>query len=1243
MKEACGTDDWFSHILESTPRDASFTVQHYGATAIFNTSSSPAHITHVSENLHDVCGINIDDVLHHSIHAISLDEKCVELEAEAKRKCSDQGDDIYSHAVVRLVSGKQMWMVMHSTSTSLVCEILPLANDRLKDPSFITGKIDELRTLLLSQGHNIFRTAQMAIDFINETLRFDRCVLYRFASSSGFDEVIAESIDAKTTNKLVSLLGVRNPSQNLTSDMKDLYKKIKVRVIAEVFDATSLIISRVDPTAQVAAEQLPQAQEFEDDAYLLVHSILRGMCVGYDERLVAMGIRNCMTSVIQVGDGLWGAIQCVNVGVRDYSWSHHLFLAEATALIGSFISLVLENMESQERYRIEQHCCHISRVQHQSNQCFVIQSLLESQPNLLELMQGDFGVAYFVGESYCRIGDCPLVSTLSQLAAHLSSDSDKTVAQDISGSIVRQRRILQGLRGVRWPKATEPLINQSLSHDWMAGANVRLCIWDTIPDGLSQLFQHSLSSCKISGLMAVIITDANRNGESAGLFFFRSKTSEADQATQTLTSSILQSSFVSDMVVRYVNDHPVQWSEGQLTIFHLLAALLCAHIRNHGADLDLARFSSTMTESLLMREGLLLSNGQAHVVFRKVTEMSQNLPVFRCVFTNSEFTSIIGTSVIWNSRSVDADQKDERNDHSIDLMKSLADVGLDLLTLCLDRGVVVQQQSIWSKLRGHLRVTARCRFLSGIQHNEQDDSLHCLSIRDDSLTCRVESALLYAHDQLSRSEKMKQELISTVSHELRTPLSAIMGFTELLEHELEQHNMTKQVRESLDSISTATEHLLDIVSNLLDLSRNEITSKKRSKVDLVTIVQEACRWVTRAAEQNKVQLKFQVLSTTPLSARAAPSSLGAASTLTAVTSSKMDQVHLRDPVMTVYGDPTGLKRVFVNLLDNAIRFSGADSVITVSIRWIPSLTAHSGGFINVIVQDEGIGIAPENLTNIFRPFYQVDLSSHREHSGVGLGLSIVKQLIELHKGRISVNSKVGEGTRFDIFLPTYTSQTPVQHSQSLSDHVQSPLQTSPYPLLGGTSFDQVALTRPIQSVESEMLPYITPPDIIGHNQASHCGSSRMAACSKSNARTVLPLRSNTTTCIMVVDDNHVNRRLLHRMLSNHGYSNVVEACNGHEALETVETLCQSNNDASSEQPLALMFLDIQMPVMDGPTTARVLRDRGFTFPIIAFSASDWQEKPGVSHFNGFLSKPITSQQLTRFLDQYCRLGSGESR
>ena len=431
-----------------------------------------------------------------------------------------------------------------------------------------------------------------------------------------------------------------------------------------------------------------------------------------------------------------------------------------------------------------------------------------------------------------------------------------------------------------------------------------------------------------------------------------------------------------------------------------------------------------------------------------------------------------------------------------------------------------------------------------------------------------------------------------------------------------------------------------------------MTNKKRTKVDLITIAQEACRWVHSAAEKNGIKLSLDILSaiSSPVSSSRITSSrssrdIGRSSLRgdpkyeadfvpLALEGLELTDNYLHEPPMEVFGDVVGLKRVFVNLLDNAIKFSPRDTTIRVSLRWIPSISSlDECGYINVVIEDQGIGIATENLSNIFRPFFQVNLGSNREQKGAGLGLSIVRQIVEFTKGRISVSSKLGQGTRFDITIPSYNSQSPLQRERSLLHSVISPLEPDQHPVLGITQL--VPQNLPSVQLDTDMLQYITLP--LNVTRASAIDTPLPKTRRLERAKTIIPANFDSSSCLMIVDDNKINRRVLHRMLSLIGYSNIVEAENGQEGLHAVETLFAAQNTSSSKLPISLMFLDIQMPILDGPGIAQSLRDRGFTFPIIAFSASsNWTESISTtarSLFDGFLPKPINSETLNKILEE----------
>ena len=307
MSDIRKSDDWFAHILEETPESTTLTVQIYGALLILDCSGDDPYITHVSENIKEVCGVTIEQALHHHLADICDASQWVGLVGQAREKELGRDNDLYAAARVTLVSNKLMWMVLHAKLSAVVCEFIPVVEDALNDDAFLQSCLQRLVLLLTSQTDSIFRVAQVATTFINETLGFDRCVLYRFEPSPGFGEIIAEHMSTGIQRKLVPFLGLRFPPQKFTQPMIDLYCKAKVRILAEVFDSTSLIVSKKKLRARVSSIsslELPVGGDMEQAQDLLLHSVLRGATADHEEQLIAMNVRNCMTALVVTGEQL---------------------------------------------------------------------------------------------------------------------------------------------------------------------------------------------------------------------------------------------------------------------------------------------------------------------------------------------------------------------------------------------------------------------------------------------------------------------------------------------------------------------------------------------------------------------------------------------------------------------------------------------------------------------------------------------------------------------------------------------------------------------------------------------------------------------------------------------------------------------------------------------------------------------------------------------------------------------------
>lgn len=240
-----------------------------------------------------------------------------------------------------------------------------------------------------------------------------------------------------------------------------------------------------------------------------------------------------------------------------------------------------------------------------------------------------------------------------------------------------------------------------------------------------------------------------------------------------------------------------------------------------------------------------------------------------------------------------------------------------------------------------------------------------------------EELIIVLHNitEFRKLEKIKKDFVVNVSHELRTPLTAIKGYVETLEEEVKGSS-----KHYLDIIKKHTERLINIVSDLLLLSELEEKglTKIKEKMNLEEIAENVCKIFEQKAKEKNLKLSL-------------------------ICESK--------PV--IKGDPFKLEQMFINLIDNAIKYTEKGEV-SVLLKQI-------GKEVIVKVKDTGIGIPEEHLDRIFERFYVVDKSRSKKLGGTGLGLSIVKHIVLLHNGKIDVESTPGKGTEFTITFPAYLS------------------------------------------------------------------------------------------------------------------------------------------------------------------------------------------------------------------------------
>jgi PAS domain S-box-containing protein len=306
-------------------------------------------------------------------------------------------------------------------------------------------------------------------------------------------------------------------------------------------------------------------------------------------------------------------------------------------------------------------------------------------------------------------------------------------------------------------------------------------------------------------------------------------------------------------------------------------------------------------------------------------------------------------------------------------------------------------------------------FVSNVYEEDGHQVIQC-NIRDITARKQAEEErrLLLISANAARAEAdtangIKDEFLATVSHELRTPLSAILGWSQLLASGKLEEQESKRAVETILRNARAQRVIID---DLLDLSRI-ITGKLRldmRSVEMTRMIETVVEGVRPAADAKEIHLE------TAIDSRIGP----------------------------ISGDPDRLQQIIWNLLSNAIKFTPHGGRVEVRLEHIDS-------HVEITISDTGQGIGPELLLHVFDRFRQSDSSTTRRHGGLGLGLSIVRQLVELHGGTVTAESPgEGAGTTFKVILPV----TSVHHDLSDAEKTPRPVMegsslTDPPPSLNG--------------------------------------------------------------------------------------------------------------------------------------------------------------------------------------------------
>ena len=241
------------------------------------------------------------------------------------------------------------------------------------------------------------------------------------------------------------------------------------------------------------------------------------------------------------------------------------------------------------------------------------------------------------------------------------------------------------------------------------------------------------------------------------------------------------------------------------------------------------------------------------------------------------------------------------------------------------------------------------------------------------------------------ASKAKSEFLANMSHELRTPLNAIIGFSEMIRDEAMGSVGAPEYKDYAAHIHTSGNHLLEIISNVLDLVRieSEEMTVETSAVDVVAVVREVVETMQMKATEGKVTLSFEA---------------------------EFDQLEIGSDAMKI-------RQILLNLLANSIKFTPEDGAVTVAVARSPD-----NGPIRIEIADTGIGMHEQDIPMALAPFEQIDGSLAREFDGIGLGLPLSLKLAQLLGGEIEIESNPGSGTSIIVILPQNGVVAPQQGS-----------------------------------------------------------------------------------------------------------------------------------------------------------------------------------------------------------------------
>jgi cell cycle sensor histidine kinase DivJ len=485
---------------------------------------------------------------------------------------------------------------------------------------------------------------------------------------------------------------------------------------------------------------------------------------------------------------------------------------------------------------------------------------------------------------------------------------------------------------------------------------------------------HVLSSLALAGLVTAVAADTGGIGSFAAIWLVVVPLEAALSASRRVVALASTFALCAALLLFYLGSHamlpPPQTDIGALAALGVISASLYATGLALGAE-SLARMSFWLLYAEEDRYRLLARN-----MTDVITRHSRNgavmfvSPAGEALFGakpndllgHNLFDRVhVGDRPAYLTALADAATLGEARSVEFRVRRETADHGA---------GAAAHAQFVW--------VEMRCRRLERTPDISEGTDEVVAVMRDVTERKTQEEALERARAEADEANAAKAKFLANMSHELRTPLNAIIGFSDMLVNEERMRLDPARRNEYARLINESGTHLLAVVNGILDMSKMETGDFEISPEPFlpVQVIGHCCDILTLKARECGVELRTRLPVDLP----------------------------------EITADKRAFKQILLNLISNAVKFTDRGGCITVS-------ASVEAADMVVAVEDNGVGIAADDLRQVGRPFFQARAAYDRRHDGTGLGLSIVRGLVELHGGDVDISSRLGEGTRVTVRMP----------------------------------------------------------------------------------------------------------------------------------------------------------------------------------------------------------------------------------